>query len=75
MRQCFVLLLLWIVSAVCMQALDEGTREELMSPDVRFLKRNSLSIMMRLGKRVDALKEQEPCVDCSLGNLMRLGRR
>ncbi|VDO22805.1 unnamed protein product [Haemonchus placei] len=46
-----------------------------MSPDVRFLKRNSLSNMMRLGKRADALKEQEPCVDCSLGNLMRLGRR
>ncbi|RCN29497.1 hypothetical protein ANCCAN_24743 [Ancylostoma caninum] len=75
MRQSVVLFLLfWIISLASTQILVEDVgRPELMRPDVRFLKRNNLSNMMRLGKR--GLRRQLLCEDCNLGNLMRLGRR
>ncbi|EYC22453.1 hypothetical protein Y032_0017g3360 [Ancylostoma ceylanicum] len=75
MRQSVVLFLLfWIISLASTQLLVEDVdRPELMRPDVRFLKRNNLSNMMRLGKR--GLRRQLLCEDCNLGNLMRLGRR
>ncbi|KAK5967192.1 hypothetical protein GCK32_000205 [Trichostrongylus colubriformis] len=76
MRQYVVLLLLWAISAASTQTVEEVSREELMSPDARFLKRNSLSNMMRLGKRDKGLiRAEQLCDDCSLGNLLRLGRR
>ncbi|VDL82746.1 unnamed protein product [Nippostrongylus brasiliensis] len=53
----------------------DDQRDDRMRADVRFLKRNNLSNMMRLGKRGSSAKRRELGEDWSLGNLMRLGRR
>ncbi|KAK6747618.1 hypothetical protein RB195_000673 [Necator americanus] len=73
MRQSVVpILLVWFICLASAQFVDVD-RPEILRPDVRFLKRNNLSNMMRLGKR--GLRRQLLCEDCNLGNLMRLGRR
>ncbi|CAJ0604085.1 unnamed protein product [Cylicocyclus nassatus] len=67
MRQSTILVLLfWMISLATTQFINELNRPEFLRPDVQFLKRSSLSNMMRLGKR-DSKRG-------SLGNLMRLGR-
>ncbi|WKY05881.1 hypothetical protein Q1695_006246 [Nippostrongylus brasiliensis] len=75
MRYCVVLFVLWITSEVSTQTFEDVAPADIMRADVRFLKRNNLSNMMRLGKRGSSAKRRELGEDWSLGNLMRLGRR
>ncbi|KAJ1352274.1 hypothetical protein KIN20_008572 [Parelaphostrongylus tenuis] len=74
MRYSIVLVLVWIISLALTQVVEDDDGQEILNPEVRYLKRSSLSNMLRLGKRAGTLKRRVLCEDCNLGNLMRLGR-